>query len=186
MPPHVAEVIRHLPPELKRRIKAALHALSRDPALGEPLERELEGLWKYLVRRFRIVYAIDRAARRVKIFAVGHRRTIYEAAAAMPARPRRSTRGLRDGLSTRGMPVGRPQATGTSLHTPGGGGERSARQPADQPWDVGRDAVDLLDLLWAAGSARSLVVSTLPAASVGPPAALRRVGAGPPGCAAPR
>ncbi len=89
LPPHVAEGVRHLLPELKRRIKAALHALSRDPALGEPLERELEGLWKYRVRRFRIVYAVDRAGRTVRIFAVGHRRTIYEAAAAALARRRR-------------------------------------------------------------------------------------------------
>lgn len=90
IPPHVAEVIRHLPPELKRRIKAALDALSRDPALGEPLERELEGLWKYRVRRFRIVYTIERARRRLRIFAVGHRRTIYEAAAELVRRRPRS------------------------------------------------------------------------------------------------
>ena len=44
-------ILRHLPPELKRPIKSALQALGRDPALGEPLQRVLEGLWKYRVRR---------------------------------------------------------------------------------------------------------------------------------------
>ena len=83
IPPHVAEILRHFPPELKRPIKSALQALGRDPALGEPLQRELEGLWKYRVRRFRIVYAIDRKTRVLRIFAVGHRRTIYEEAAAL-------------------------------------------------------------------------------------------------------
>ena len=83
IPLHVAEILRHLPPELKRPIKSALQALGRDPALGEPLLRELEGLWKYRVRRFRIVYTIDRASRVVRIFAVGHRRTIYEDVAAL-------------------------------------------------------------------------------------------------------
>ena len=78
IPPHVAEIIRHLPPDLKRGIKSALHALGRDPALGEPLMRELEGFWKYRVRRFRIVYSVDRGSRAVRIFAVGHRRSIYE------------------------------------------------------------------------------------------------------------
>ena len=82
--PHpVAEILRHLPPELKRPIKSALQALGRDPALGEPLLRELEGLWKYRVRRFRIVYAVDRGARVLRVFAVGHRRTIYEAVAGL-------------------------------------------------------------------------------------------------------
>jgi mRNA interferase RelE/StbE len=83
IPPHVGEILRHLPPELKRPIKNAFQALARDPALGEPLLRELAGLWKYRVRRFRIVYAVDRDTRVLRIFAVGHRRTIYEAAAAL-------------------------------------------------------------------------------------------------------
>ena len=83
IPRHVAEIIRHLPPDLKRAIKGALQALGRDPALGEPLLRELEGLWKYRVRRFRIVYSVDRGKRVVRVFAVGHRRTIYETVAAL-------------------------------------------------------------------------------------------------------
>ena len=82
IPLHVSEILRHLPPELKRPIKNALQALGRDPALGEPLERELKGLWRYRVRRFRIVYAIDRGSRILRVFAVGHRRTIYEEVAA--------------------------------------------------------------------------------------------------------
>jgi len=40
--------------------------------------RELDGLWKYRVRRFRIVYAIDRKARAIRLIAVGHRQCIYE------------------------------------------------------------------------------------------------------------
>ena len=83
IPPHVGEVIRHLPPEVKRSVKAALRALSRDPSLGEPLLGDLEGLWKYRVRRFRIVYSVDRRRRVIGIFAVGHRREIYEAVAAL-------------------------------------------------------------------------------------------------------
>jgi mRNA-degrading endonuclease RelE of RelBE toxin-antitoxin system len=35
------------------------------------------------VRRFRIIYSIDRTKRVVRIFAVDHRRTIYEAVAAL-------------------------------------------------------------------------------------------------------
>jgi len=87
IPPHVAEVIRHLAPDLKRSVKQALRALSSDPFSGEPLLKELEGLRKYRVRRFRIVYAVDRRRRVLRIIAVGHRRAIYEALADL-ARPR--------------------------------------------------------------------------------------------------
>jgi mRNA interferase RelE/StbE len=45
---------------------------------SEALLRELVGLWKYKVRRFRIVYEIDRKKRMLKIFAIGHRREVYE------------------------------------------------------------------------------------------------------------
>lgn len=88
IPPHVAEVIRHLPPEVKRGIRAAIRALSNDPALGEPLQRELEGLLKYRVRRFRIVYAVDRPRRIMRIIAVGHRRRVYEELADLVRRRR--------------------------------------------------------------------------------------------------
>ncbi len=78
----VAEVIRHLPPEVKRGVKATLRAVTADPTIGEPLRRDLEGLWKFRVRRYRMVYAVDRTARIVRIFAVDHRRGIYEEIAA--------------------------------------------------------------------------------------------------------
>jgi mRNA interferase RelE/StbE len=78
IPPHVADIIRHLHPDLKRRVKAAIQTLSQDPELGEPLKKELEGLWKYRVRRFRIVYAVDRAGRVLRVLAVGARQRVYE------------------------------------------------------------------------------------------------------------
>jgi len=93
VPPHVAGVIRHLPPEVKRGVKAALRALAGDPSVGEPLRRNLEGLWKYRVRRYRLVYAVERRERTFRIFAVGHRRGIYEEVAARVGRRTRSDRG---------------------------------------------------------------------------------------------
>jgi len=78
IPPRIAQLIRHLPPDLKRSIKQALRSLSAHPFSGDPLLRELAGLWKYKVRRFRIVYEIDRKKRMIKIFAIGHRREVYE------------------------------------------------------------------------------------------------------------
>ena len=78
IPPHVAEVIRSLHPDLKRSIKAAVRGIATDQECGELLKRELSGLWKYRVRRFRIVYAVDRKARVIRLIAVGHRQSIYE------------------------------------------------------------------------------------------------------------
>ncbi len=99
-PPQVAEIVRRLAPDLKRSVKQAVRALSAEPGLGEPLQRELEGLWRYRVRRFRIVYRVDRARQILQVLAVGHRRTVYEEAAeklrpseSRPAPQRRSRRG---------------------------------------------------------------------------------------------
>jgi mRNA interferase RelE/StbE len=78
IPPHVAEIVRHLPPDVKRSVKQALRSLSADPFAGAPLIRELSGLWRFKVRRFRIVYELNRKARVIKIFAIGHRREVYE------------------------------------------------------------------------------------------------------------
>jgi mRNA interferase RelE/StbE len=82
IPPHVADIIRSLHSDLKRSIKSAVQAIAADPGCGEPLRRELEGLWKYRVRRFRIVYATDRKTRTVRLMAVGHRQNVYEELAA--------------------------------------------------------------------------------------------------------
>ncbi len=78
IPPHVAEIIRHLPPDVKRSVKQSLRSLSANPFSGAPLMRELSGLWKFKVRRFRIIYELDRKARIIRIFAIGHRREVYE------------------------------------------------------------------------------------------------------------
>ena len=78
IPPHIADVIRSLHPDLKRSIKAAVRAIATDPECGEPLLRELDSFRKYRVRRFRIVYAIDRKARMIRLMAVGHRRHVAD------------------------------------------------------------------------------------------------------------
>lgn len=82
IPPHVAERMRHLSPDLKRGIREAIRAIAIDPSRGEPLRRDLQGYLKYRVRRFRIVYRVDRRARTVAIMAVGPRRSVYEDVAA--------------------------------------------------------------------------------------------------------
>jgi mRNA interferase RelE/StbE len=78
IPPHVVDVIRSLHPDLKQLIKSAIRAIAANPECGEPLKRELHGLRKYRVRRFRIVYAVDQKRTIIRLMAVGHRQSVYE------------------------------------------------------------------------------------------------------------
>jgi mRNA interferase RelE/StbE len=89
IPPHVADVIRSLHPDLKQLIKSAIRAIARNPECGEPLKRELDGLRKYRVRRFRVVYAVDHKRRVIRLMAVGHHQSVYE---ELTERLRRKTR----------------------------------------------------------------------------------------------
>ena len=73
--PEVADVLRRLPPEAKRKVRVALAELRRDPDLGEPLERELAGMRRLRVGQLRIVYRPSPA--RLEVVAIGPRRTIY-------------------------------------------------------------------------------------------------------------
>jgi len=47
---------------------------------------------KFRVRRYRLVYAVERRERAIRVFAVGHRRGIYEQVAAQTRRRPRSMR----------------------------------------------------------------------------------------------
>jgi mRNA-degrading endonuclease RelE of RelBE toxin-antitoxin system len=49
-----------------------------DQGYGELLKQKLDGLRKYRVRRFRIVYAVHQKTRTIRLMAVGHRRSVYE------------------------------------------------------------------------------------------------------------
>jgi mRNA-degrading endonuclease RelE of RelBE toxin-antitoxin system len=71
----VIEVVRRLAPTAKRKVRAALDELSRDPRLGEPLHRELTGQWRLRVGDLRIVYRPQ--ADGIAVVAIGPRRTIY-------------------------------------------------------------------------------------------------------------
>ena len=69
------DVVRALPPDVKRRVRAEVEALKADPDRGEPLGGELSGLHRARVGRYRVVYRIGMRA--IEVVAVGPRRTIY-------------------------------------------------------------------------------------------------------------
>jgi len=73
--PATADLVRRLPPETKRKVRAALAELARDPDLGEPLGRELTGMCRIRVGQLRIVYR--KSSVHLQVLAIGPRRTIY-------------------------------------------------------------------------------------------------------------
>ena len=80
MPRALRDLIRHLPPELKAKVKATLRSISDDPYRAKELSEELTGLRSYGIARFRVIYRI--VGSMVQIVALGPRADIYERAAA--------------------------------------------------------------------------------------------------------
>jgi mRNA interferase RelE/StbE len=78
VPRHVADLVRHAHPQLKRKIKASLEAILADPDSGTPLKAELAGLRSFRVGRFQIVYKVLLAGKETQISAIGPRIRIYE------------------------------------------------------------------------------------------------------------
>jgi mRNA-degrading endonuclease RelE of RelBE toxin-antitoxin system len=85
MPEGIAEFIRTLHPQIKKRIHAGLEDLRIDQAGGKALRDELEGYRSLRVGRLRIVYRVN-ARKEIEVVAVGPRRTIYEEAARLLAK----------------------------------------------------------------------------------------------------
>ena len=80
IPRALRDLIRHLPPELKARVKAALRSIVDDPHRAKELRDDLAGLRSYRIGRSRIIYRI--VGSMVQIVALGPRADIYERAAA--------------------------------------------------------------------------------------------------------
>jgi mRNA interferase RelE/StbE len=86
VPPRVADLIRHLHPQLKHKLRAALEQILTDPHSGKALKDDLAGLWSFRLGRFRVVYRIG-GNRRVDLIAFGPRERIYEETYRLIARP---------------------------------------------------------------------------------------------------
>lgn len=71
----IQQTITELHPNTRRKVRAAIDAITQDPATGEPLEQELTGFRKIALGAWRIVYRED--GRTVRIHAIGHRATVY-------------------------------------------------------------------------------------------------------------
>lgn len=76
VPNAVAELLRHLHPELKQKVRAALETVVREPGAGKSLKDELTGLRSFCVGKFRLIYRVR--GTRIEVIAFGARERIYE------------------------------------------------------------------------------------------------------------
>lgn len=77
VPDHIVSLIRGSHPEIKKKLKAGLEYIQKEPQAGKFLKEELEGLKSFRVGRFRIIYRIS-TKKIIEIVAIGPRKTIYE------------------------------------------------------------------------------------------------------------
>lgn len=76
VPKHVADLIRGMHPDLKRKVRSALKLILKNPSSGKPLKEKLMGLSSYRVGRIRIIYR-PAAERVIEIVAIGPRKNVY-------------------------------------------------------------------------------------------------------------
>lgn len=77
-------------------MKKSLGIILDDPAVGKALKDELHGLRSFRVGRFRIVYRVAEAEKRIDIVAIGPRKNIYvETYRLLKKERRRGTSGKR-------------------------------------------------------------------------------------------
>lgn len=88
IPHDVAELVRSLHPDLKKKIKAGLSQIQQEPGSGKPLREELAGLRSFRLGRFRIIYR-EASSAVLDIVAIGPRRTIYQETDRFLSRPKR-------------------------------------------------------------------------------------------------
>jgi mRNA interferase RelE/StbE len=78
VPDGLAEFVRTLHPELKKKVKASLQMILSDQHSGKSLKDEFSGLKSFRLSRFRIIYRLS-SGKHIEIVAIGPRERIYEA-----------------------------------------------------------------------------------------------------------
>ena len=70
------DLIRHLHPAIKQKVRVALAEIVENPNCGKPLRGELQGLRSLRVSKCRLIYRA--VAQVIEVIALGPRRSIYE------------------------------------------------------------------------------------------------------------
>lgn len=78
IPLEIEESIRHLHPETKSKIRAALEEIKLNPDIGKPLKEKLTGLISRRIGDYRIVYTIKPASGKLQVIDIAKRNIVYE------------------------------------------------------------------------------------------------------------
>ena len=76
MTDEIRELIRHLHPAMKQKVRVALAEILENPGCGKALRGELQGMRSFRVSKFRIIYRA--VAQGIEVIALGPRRCIDE------------------------------------------------------------------------------------------------------------
>ncbi len=87
VPGLLAEEIRRLHPNIKRKLRVCIEELTANPRVGKPLKDELAGMWSFRIGKFRLIYRIA-GNRIIELVAFGPRERIYEDTYRLIARGR--------------------------------------------------------------------------------------------------
>jgi len=67
-----------LPKNIKEQILKALEKTAASPYAGTKLRGKLEGLWRWRVGKYRVIYLIDEKEKNIVFLDVGLRKSIYD------------------------------------------------------------------------------------------------------------
>ena len=76
--PAASRMFNSLHPTIKKQLKSTLRGLYENPYLGKDLRDELINFRSLKIKRYRAIYQIDNQNKEAIVYAVGHRRDIYE------------------------------------------------------------------------------------------------------------
>ncbi|MEA3348633.1 MAG: type II toxin-antitoxin system RelE/ParE family toxin [Pseudomonadota bacterium] len=76
--PTAEKMFSRLHPTVKKQLKSILKELCESPFLGKELRDELINFRSLKMKRYRAIYQIDEQHKEIIVFALGHRRDIYE------------------------------------------------------------------------------------------------------------
>ena len=76
--PTAGRMFKSLHPAIKKQLKSMLKELYENPYLGKALRNELINFRSLKIKRYRVIYQIDNRNKEAIIYAIGHRRDIYE------------------------------------------------------------------------------------------------------------
>ena len=76
--PTALNMLNSLHPEVRKQLKATLKELYDKPLLGKELREELVNFRSLKMKRYRAIYRVDNHNKHIVVYAIGHRKDIYE------------------------------------------------------------------------------------------------------------